>query len=187
MYSDDIADCINYAIAPGVALAFTLSGTQGTVVGVAFTLLTVSRLVYFTLNKVNSDPAFFSGVPSTVGGMVALCALILFPDDKAVVGLLVGVAVVLMVSFDSAYRHLGRALFGARRAKVLLAFVAGVVLVVGGFVLGPRVPVAVVLGLALVYGFLPQLARFRALIGGRRVPSSAAAVAKSTATDQGPR
>ena len=170
--SDDIADGINYAVAPGVALAFTLAGPGGTAVGVVFTLLTISRLVYFTLNKAGGgDPAFFAGVPSTIGGMVALCALILFPDDRAVVGLLVGVAVVLMVSFDSAYRHLGRALFGARRERVIIAVVAGLVLVAGGVVAGPRIPVAVVLGLALVYGFVPQVARFRAALARPRAPA----------------
>lgn len=164
VYSDDIADGINYAVAPGVALAFGLSGAEGTVVGVAFTLLTISRLVFFTLNKAHSDPAFFSGVPSTIGGIVALCALILFPERHGIVGLLVGVSVVLMVSFDSAYRHLGRALFGARREKVLVAFIFGVVLLVGGFVWGPRAPTAVVLALCLGYGFTPQLIRFKRLL-----------------------
>jgi phosphatidylserine synthase len=164
VYSDDLADGINYAIAPGVALAFGLSGVEGTVVGVAFSLLTISRLVFFTLNKGNGDPAFFSGVPSTIGGIVALCALILFPERHAIVGLLVGVSVVLMVSFDSAYRHLGRALFGARREKVIVAFVFGVVLLVGGFIWGPRPPTAVVLGLCVAYGFTPQVVRFKRLL-----------------------
>ncbi|HEY4223661.1 MAG TPA: CDP-alcohol phosphatidyltransferase family protein, partial [Myxococcota bacterium] len=166
VFSDDIADAINYAIAPGVALAFTLEGTSGTIVGLAFSLLTISRLVFFTLNKSQADPNYFSGVPSTIGGIVVLCALILFPavTDRALVGLLVGIAVVLMVSFDSAYRHLGRLLFAAPRARVVLAFVAGAVLLVGGALTNPRWPVAAVLVLALVYGFLPQLARFRGLV-----------------------
>lgn len=171
VYSDDIADAINYAVAPGVALAFSLSGSEGTVVGVAFTLLTISRLVFFTLNKSNSDPNFFSGVPSTIGGIAVLCALILFPERHAIVGLVVGVAVVLMVSFDSAYRHLGRALFGAPRERVLLASVAGIVMIVGGFITGPRVPAAIVLGLCLVYGFLPQVMRFRSLLFPSSPPS----------------
>jgi phosphatidylserine synthase len=164
VYSDDIADAINYAIAPGVAIARSLSGTEGTIVGVVFSVLTISRLVFFTLNKGKSDPAMFSGVPSTIGGIVALCALILFPERHAIVGLIVGVAVVLMVSFDTAYRHLGRALFGLPRERALLALIMGMVLVGGGFALGPRIPVAIVLGLCLVYGFLPHAMRFRGLL-----------------------
>ena len=168
VYSDDLADAINYAVAPGVAIACTLSGVEGTVVGVAYSALTIARLVFFTLNKsTGADPRYFAGVPSTIGGMVALCALILFPDRHAIVGLLVGVAVVLMVSFDTAYRHLGRVILGGPRARMLLAFAAGTVVIAGGFALGPRVPVAVVLALALVYGFLPQLLRFRALLAAR--------------------
>jgi CDP-diacylglycerol--serine O-phosphatidyltransferase len=170
VFSDDIADAINYAIAPGVALAFALAGVGGVVVGVAYSLLTISRLVFFTLNKGAGDPAFFAGVPSTIGGIVALCALILFRDDRAIVGLLVGVAVVLMVSFDSAYRHLGRVLFALPRGRAVLAFVAGAVLVVGGIVMNPRVPVAIVLALSLSYGFLPQLARFRAVLARKGSP-----------------
>jgi hypothetical protein len=55
-------------------------------------------------------------------------------------------------------------LFGAQREKVIIAFVAGVVLVVGGFAFGPRLPVAVVLGLSLTYGFVPQLLRFKGVL-----------------------
>ncbi len=165
VYSDDIADGINYAIAPGVALAYCLSGWEGTAVGVAFSALTLSRLVFFTLNKSSSsDPNYFSGMPSTIGGIVVLCAVILFPEQHALVGLMVGVSVALMVSFDSAYRHLGRALFAARKSRVALAVACGVVLVAGATLAGPRIPVAVVLAGCLVYGFLPQLLRFVAVL-----------------------
>jgi hypothetical protein len=80
------------------------------------------------------------------------------------VGLLVGIAVVLMVSFDSAYRHLGRLLFAAPRARVLLAFIAGATLLVGGVLTNANFSVGVVLALSLVYGFVPQIARFRAVL-----------------------
>lgn len=160
VYSDDLADGINYAIAPGVALAYGLGGVQGIVVGVFFSALTISRLVFFTLAKGGADPEYFSGVPSTIGAIVVLCSLLLFGPSPALVGLAVGVAGVLMVSFDSAYRHLGRLLFAAPRAKVLVAFGTALVLLGGGALVGRRVPVAVILAASLVYGFLPQALRF---------------------------
>ena len=40
----------------------------------------IARLVD-RLNKAEADPRFFSGVPSTVGGLVVLCALILFQSS----------------------------------------------------------------------------------------------------------
>jgi len=169
VYSDDIADGINYAIAPGVALAYGIGGRDGIVVGVVFSVLTISRLVFFTLNKSGSDPSYFAGVPSTIGAIVALSSLLVFGRSPAVVGLFVGIAVVLMVSFDSAYRHLGRLAFAADRAKVLIAFESAVILLGGGALLGRRVPPAILLGASLLYGFLPQVARFRAVM--RREPS----------------
>ena len=69
-----------------------------------------------------------------------------------------------MVSFDSAYRHLGRMIFAASRAKTLVGLVAAVVLVGGGALFGVRVPAAIILAGSLAYGFLPQVARFRALL-----------------------
>jgi phosphatidylserine synthase len=164
VYSDDIADGINYAVAPGVALAYGLTGIEGIVVGAVFTTLTISRLVFFTLNKSGSDPNYFAGVPSTIGALVALCSLLVFGRSPALVGLFVGIAVVLMVSFDSAYRHLGRVMFAASRAKVLVGFVAAVVLLGGGALVGRRAPAAIILGASLLYGFLPQVARFRSVM-----------------------
>ncbi|MCA9577975.1 MAG: CDP-alcohol phosphatidyltransferase family protein [Polyangiales bacterium] len=168
VYSDDIADGINYAIAPGVALAYGVTGMEGVVVGVVYSVLTISRLVFFTLNKEGSDPNYFAGVPSTIGGLVALSSLILFPESPALVGLLVGVAGVLMVSFDAAYRHLGRVAFAVSRARASVALVAAVVLIGGGALLGPRIPAAIILVGSLAYGFLPQVTRFRVLIAARR-------------------
>ncbi len=169
VYSDDIADGINYAVAPGVALAFGLGGLEGAVVGVVFSALTISRLVFFTLSKSGSDPNYFAGVPSTIGAIVALCSLLVFGRSPAIVGLFVGIAVVLMVSFDSAYRHLGRLMFAAERAKVLVAFGAAALLLGGGALLGRAIPPAILLGSSLLYGFLPQVARFRAVLGKERV------------------
>ncbi len=154
VFSDDIADGVNYGLAPGYALAVTLGGAEGWTLGILYAVFTVARLVFFTLNKEGSDPSYFAGVPSTNGGIVSLCALILFPEQPALVGLLVGVACAQMVSFDTAYRHLGRAV--GRRPGVLLWMTPGLfLLVAGGLVWGVRVPVAILLGATLVYGLLP--------------------------------
>lgn len=109
--ADDVADAVSYAVAPGVAIAHVVDGVAGTVVGVVFVALTVTRLVYFTLRKgqPGDDPRHFRGMPSTVGGVVALAAAILFPVQPALVAFVAGMAVVLMVSFDAGFLHLGRA------------------------------------------------------------------------------
>ena len=83
VYSDDVADAVNYGIAPGVALYFVLGGIQGWVVGAFYGLFTISRLVFFTLNKKYSDPEYFSGVPSTMGALVVLCSILLFENQLA--------------------------------------------------------------------------------------------------------
>ena len=44
-----------------------------------------------------------------VGGIIALCSVILFRDHPALVDLLVGLACAHMVAFDSLYRHFSRA------------------------------------------------------------------------------
>ncbi len=64
----------------GVALFFIIGGWQGAVSGLLYSFFTISRLVFFTLNKAVSDPNFFCGVPSTIGGLMVLCALILFDE-----------------------------------------------------------------------------------------------------------
>jgi CDP-diacylglycerol--serine O-phosphatidyltransferase len=179
--ADDIADGISYALAPAVAVAVVVAGGTGVVIGCAYALFTISRLVFFTLNKgsAEDDPRFFRGVPSTIGGVVALCAAILFPEEPALVGFLCGVAVVLMVGFDSAYRHLGRVLFGLRREKQLIALSAALVLLASSVLLGPRVAAGILLGASLLYGFLPQLARFQQVIGKKQTTTTAATSAPS--------
>ncbi|MDP2341103.1 MAG: CDP-alcohol phosphatidyltransferase family protein [Deltaproteobacteria bacterium] len=181
--ADDIADGISYALAPAVAVAVVVAGRAGVVIGFAYALFTIGRLVFFTLNKgsADDDPRFFRGVPSTIGGVVALCAAILFPDEPALVGFLCGVAVVLMVGFDSAYRHLGRVLFGLRREKQLIALSAAIVLLASSVLLGPRVAAGILLGGSLLYGFLPQIARFQQIISKQRSALQAAGVTTTTA------
>lgn len=164
--ADDIADGISYALAPAVAVGVCVAGKAGVVIGVAYAVFTISRLVYFTLNKgsADDDPRFFRGVPSTIGGIVALCSAILFKDEPALTGFFVGVACVLMVGFDSAYRHLGRVLFGLRRERQLIAVVAALVLLGASALFGPRIAAGLLLGGSLLYGFVPQIARFFSVI-----------------------
>jgi CDP-diacylglycerol--serine O-phosphatidyltransferase len=167
VYSDDVADAVNYAIAPGVALYLALGGSSGAVLGIAYSVFTVSRLVYFTLNKSYGDPDFFCGVPSTVGGIISLCSIILFLRAPAILGLMVGAACMLMVSFDTHYRHLGRALAHNRRiiygmpSAIILLLIANAVSYQAG-------PAAVILAAGIIYGLLPTLAHLKNL--ARRSP-----------------
>lgn len=166
VYSDDVADAVDYGIAPGVAIYCVLGGAAGLVLGAFYTCFTLGRLVFFTLNKNGGDPDYFCGVPSTAGSVIALGALILFKGQPALIGLVVGVACMQMVSFDTHYRHLGRALASNRRIiygmPALIAALLG-----GGFFWGIRAPVAVIFAACLVYGFLPTALHFRHLVAGR--------------------
>ena len=168
VYSDDVADAVSYALAPAVALVFAVGGVEGWIAGVLYAGLTVGRLVYFTLNKANADPNLFCGIPSTAGGLIVLCSLILLPDQSLLLGLMVGVACIQMISFDTHYRHLGRALLQDRR--YLYGSSALLLVLLGGAVLGGvRVAVGVVLAATLVYGFVPTALHFgRALSAARR-------------------
>lgn len=170
VYSDDVADAVNYGVAPGAAVYFTVGGIEGALAGGLYTLFTLTRLVFFTLNKKGSDPNYFAGVPSTVGALVALTSLLLFSDYPLALGLLLGVAIVLMVSFDAQYRHLGRAMASGRR---YIFGATGLALVtLGASVLsGLRVGAAIILCASLVYGFVPVVLRFKGAILGRKEPA----------------
>jgi CDP-diacylglycerol---serine O-phosphatidyltransferase len=162
VYSDDVADAVNYAIAPGVALYFALGGISGTVLGTAYSIFTVSRLVYFTLNKSYGDPDFFCGVPSTVGGIIALCSIILFLRAPAILGLMVGAACMLMVSFDTHYRHLGRAIANNRR--IIYGMPPAIVLLLLANALWQQAgPAAIILVASVFYGLLPTLVHLKNL------------------------
>lgn len=163
MYSDDVADAVNYGIAPGVALYFFLGGGEGIAVGGVFAVFTLGRLVYFTLAKATADPNYFSGVPSTVGALVTMCSLILFAHHRVLIGLMVGIACIQMVSFDTHYRHLGRALAAHRRVIFGLPVLI-VLLLSGRYFWSRNVPAAIILVVSLVYGFLPTVAHFFALV-----------------------
>jgi CDP-diacylglycerol--serine O-phosphatidyltransferase len=173
VYSDDIADGINYGIAPGVALYYALGGgLEGLVLGVFYPVFTVTRLVFFTLNKGTSDPNYFSGVPSPAGGLITMSSVVVFADRPAVLGLMVGIACAQMVSFETHYRHLVRALANNRRA-VFGAPVYLVVLLLGLRLAGPRGAAALILAGVLFYGFLPTLLAFHRVLGVRKAMRAA--------------
>jgi CDP-diacylglycerol--serine O-phosphatidyltransferase len=164
VYSDDIADGVNYGIAPGAAVFFAVGDWEGAIIGAAYSVFTLGRLVFFTLNKTGSDPNYFAGVPSTSGGLITLCSVILFRESPLILGVLVGVAVSLMVSFSSQYRHPGRAAGKhPRRAALLVPLGLGAVLAGAKFG-GAEGAAALILGLNLVYGFWPVVRSFRRVL-----------------------
>ena len=166
VYSDDIADGVNYGIAPGVALYFAIGGMEGMAVGVFFSLFTISRLVFFTLNIGEGDPEYFSGAPSTIGGLVTLCSVILFREQPAVMGLFVGVACALMVAFEMHYKHLGRVL--ARHKRALWGAPAYIlILLLGIKVWGVDWAVGIILILNIAYGLWPTISSFRRVLKSR--------------------
>lgn len=168
VYSDDIADGMNYGIAPGVALYFALGGgVAGLVIGIFYPTFTIARLVFFTLDKASSDPNYFSGVPSPAGGLITMSSILVFAGEPALVGLMVGIACAQMVSFSTHYRHLGRALAHNRRALVG-APVYAVTLLIGLQVWGPRAAAATILVPILIYGFAPTVLMFRRVLAVRR-------------------
>jgi CDP-diacylglycerol--serine O-phosphatidyltransferase len=172
--ADDVADGISYALAPGVAIAHVVAGVEGTVTGVVFVALTVARLVFFTLKKgaADTDPRHFRGLPSTVGGVIALSSAILWREQPALVAFVAGMAVVLMVSFDAGFLHLGRALGElqpAQRARVVVVVAA----VLGAaLLLGPSVLATAALATALSYAFGPHVQAFSRAVVERRALSS---------------
>ena len=163
VYSDDVADAVTYGLAPGAALVLALGGVEGWIAGGLYTVLTVGRLTYFTLNKAQADPNEFCGIPSTCGALVVLCSLALFPERTVLVGLMVGVAGVQMVSFDVRYRHLGRAM--ARNRRYLWGTGALLLILLAGAVLwSTAAALATILFAVLAYGFGPTVLAFRELV-----------------------
>ncbi len=163
VYSDDLADAVSYGVAPGVALACALGPPAGWIVGGSFTLFTVTRLVYFTLNKTKADPGCFAGLPSTAGAVVALCAILTVGSHPALVGLLAGAAATLMVTFDARYRHLGR--IAGEHPRLLLGLIPMAGLAVAAwFTFGPQWVAAPLLIAALAYGMYPTVKNMAAAI-----------------------
>lgn len=168
VYSDDVADGVNYGIAPGFALYYVLGeGLSGLFVGIFYAVFVIARLLFFTLNKADSDPNYFSGVPSPVGGIVAMASIVLFEHEHGALGLMIGIACAQMVSFSTHYRHLGRAIAKHRRALVGAPLYL-VVLLLGLRLGGPRGAAAVILAGNLAYGFLPMVLAFQRVMSIRR-------------------
>lgn len=184
VYSDDIADGANYGIAPAFALYFVLGGWPGIAIGIFYAVFTVSRLVFFTLEKSSADPNYFRGVPSPVGGTTVMASIVVFEGHPELIGLMVGIAAALMTSFSTNYRHLGRAFGGwvsrrrrragarSRRRALFGAPVYVLILVLGVRAIGLRGATAIILVGNLVYGFLPTVLAFvralqlRSKVGG---------------------
>ena len=183
VYSDDVADGVNYGIAPGFALYFVFGGWSGLFVGIFYATFTIARLVFFTLNKADSDPNYFAGVPSPVGGLVAMASIVVFKDEPGILGLMIGIACAQMVSFSTHYRHLGRAIAKSRRALVG-APVYLVVLLVGLRLGGPVGAAAVILTGNLIYGFLPTFLAFQRIVSIRRAARSAEPESESDAESE---
>jgi len=163
VYSDDLADGINFGLAPAIAVWLVFDSWESMVVGGFYLLFTWGRLVYFTLDKAFADPAQFAGVPSPAAALLTMCGVVLFQDRPLLVGLVVGVACVLMFSFDTNYRHVGRAMSSNRR--IIYGMPIFLLSLLLGYVLwGVKVPVALMLVAMLIYGFLPSFVHFRDVI-----------------------
>lgn len=158
--ADDLADGLTYGVAPGAALYFLLTGLEGAVLGVTYAVFTVSRLIYFTLNKGKSDPNYFSGVPSPTGGAIVMSTIVSVGAYPALVGLLVGAACVFMISFDTAYRHLGRML-AYRRKALLYLMPLYLALAIAASMFGMKSIVFVILLANLGYALFPIAIHFR--------------------------
>lgn len=161
--ADDLADGVTYGIAPGASLYFLLGGVEGAALGITYAMFTVCRLVYFTLNKGKSDPNYFSGVPSPTGGAIVMSTVVSLGHYPALVGLLVGAACTFMISFDTAYRHLGRLLMYRRKALIFIMPVYVAVSVVA-YSFGLKFLVAAILAANLGYALFPVATHFRSVL-----------------------
>jgi len=160
VYSDDIADGFTYGIAPAIALMIHFYQANpellfdGVIIGCIYIVFTISRLVFFTLNRSNADPEYFQGAPSTLGGIIVLASCYLFKNHVSLIAMFIGVACILMVSFSTQYRHIGRLTQKIQLKRrfmvpaILLVFALALTGYANWLVLG-------LFGLVLIYGFLP--------------------------------
>jgi phosphatidylserine synthase len=181
VYMDDIADGVSYGLAPGFAIYAVSPRPEGAVIGGLFALFVIARLIFFTLNKAESDPGFFHGVPSPAGGITTMSTLVLFGERPLLVGFLVGITCTLMVAFDVQHRHLGRALASRRMRAYAVLFLA--VLALSAALSGFEAGVALVLTTLLGYGFSPSIAAFRRVVTSRDKPPARYSSKRESATD----
>jgi CDP-diacylglycerol--serine O-phosphatidyltransferase len=119
--SDDIADGVTNGLAPAAVLGFAIGGVEGLVVGGLFAVFTAMRLVLFTLDLGQGDPAWFRGLPSPAGAVIVLSAAVLAPHSPALLGLAAGASAFAMVSFSERWRHGARTLASSRKARWAVA------------------------------------------------------------------
>ena len=164
VYSDDIADGMNYGIAPAFAVYALMQGIEGLIIGTFYAVFTLSRLVYFTLNKDEGDPGYFAGVPSPVGGMIVMSSVVLFTQQALWVSFLVGVSSTLMVSFKTPYVHVFRAFSWRSMERKRQAVIGGPLFLIAFLfvtsIWGTKGAAAVILGGACLYGFIPSILSF---------------------------
>ncbi len=163
--SDDIADGFTYGIAPAVALIIHFYQIDnallidGLIIGSIYIVFTISRLVYFTLNKENADPNYFQGAPSTLGGILVLSSCYIFKDHVTLIALFIGIASILMVSLTTQYRHIGRLMQSVQIKRRLL--VPAILLVLSLIVSGHTDWLIIGLfSIVLGYGLTPILLIF---------------------------
>jgi phosphatidylserine synthase len=180
VYMDDIADGVSYGLAPGFAIHCMSPAPEGSIIGGLFACFVIARLVFFTLNKADSDPGYFHGVPSPAGGITTMSTLVLFHDRPLLVGFLVGITCTLMVAFDVQHRHLGRALASRRMRAYAALFLA--VLALSAALSGFGAGVALVLTTLLAYGFSPSIAAFRRVLTTRNGADAQASRKEASST-----
>jgi CDP-diacylglycerol--serine O-phosphatidyltransferase len=172
VYSDDIADGFTYGIAPGTILIIHFHSLplissdlliDSYIMGIFYSLFTISRLIFFTLNKSNSDPDYFLGIPSTLAGIIVVSATFLFDEHIALIGLMVGFSGILMVAFDSQYRHMGRFISSHGRIK-WLSVTLTVLLLIFGIMGLQTIAIAMILAGCILYGLYPVYQNFHQII-----------------------
>lgn len=154
--ADDVADAVTYGVAPSVALWSFLGGAEGVCLAVAYTAFTITRLAHFTLNKGKSEPGYFQGIPSTLGGMIVLAALVAWAEHPLLVATLVGGVCIKLVAFSTKYRHLGR-WFASQRLRVKIEVVALALLLACWIALMPVLATSVLLLGAVAYCLWPSV------------------------------
>lgn len=175
--SDDIADGFTYGIAPAIALMIHFYQIDenllidGLVIGSIYIIFTISRLVYFTLNKENADPEYFMGAPSTLGGIIVLSSSYIFNDHVTLIALFIGIASILMVSLNTQYRHLGRLFQSIQLKRRLL--VPAILLVLSLIALGhANWLISGLFSIVLAYGLAPIILIFRQILQKDPVPNN---------------
>ncbi|MFV2061281.1 MAG: CDP-alcohol phosphatidyltransferase family protein [Gammaproteobacteria bacterium] len=172
VYSDDIADGFTYGIAPGTILILHFNSLplissdlliDSYILGIFYSLFTISRLIFFTLNKANSDPDYFLGIPSTLAGIIVVSATYLFDEHIALIGLMVGFSGILMVAFDSQYRHMGRFISTHGSVK-WFSIIVTVLLMTFGIMGLQNIAIALILAGCILYGLYPVYQNFQQLI-----------------------